>query len=122
MINIYLDDLRPAPEGFILARNVKECQNLIINNRGKVNILSLDHDLGKGKTGYDLVKWLSFYNEREGYGENYFPKEIYLHTMNPVGRMNIYQLLEYYKPDDVKLHNKPMVLKDRLEMRQINEK
>jgi hypothetical protein len=110
MINIYLDDLRPAPEGFILAKNVKECQNLIINNRGKVNILSLDHDLGEGKTGYDFTKWLAFYNGKMGYGENLFPNKIFLHTANPVGRANMYQLLEHYKPDYVKIYKSPMVI------------
>jgi len=112
MVNIYLDDYRSAPDGFILVKTVKECQKLIKEHKGNINILSLDHDLGEGKTGYDLVKWLSFYNGKKGYGENYFPKEIYLHTMNPVGRMNMNQLLEHYKPDCVKLYNSPMVLKD----------
>ena len=107
-INIYLDDLRPAPKGFVLVKTVKECQILMMNNKGKINILSLDHDLGKGKTGYDLVKWLVFYNGKEGYGENLFPNKIYLHTANPVGRENMYRLLEHYKPDYVKIYNSPI--------------
>jgi len=55
MINVYLDDFRPCPKGFVLARNVEECLELL--SSCKVNILSLDHDLGYGEpTGYDLVK------------------------------------------------------------------
>jgi hypothetical protein len=110
MINIYLDDLRPAPDGFILVKSVKKCQRLIKDNKGNINILSLDHDLGEGKTGYDLVKWLCFYNGRDGYEENLFPNKIFLHTANPVGRINMYRLLEHYKPDYVKIYNSPMVI------------
>ena len=103
MINVFMDDLRQSPEGFILARNALECRLLLLEN--EVNILSLDHDLGDTETGYDFVKWLV---EAGMYEVSIYPKVIYLHTANPVGRHNMFQLLERYKPDWVKLHNSPM--------------
>lgn len=105
MINIYLDDLRPCPEGFTLARNATDCSILLRNNA--VNALSLDHDLGEADvlTGYDLCKWLI----EEGISNPViYPNQIFLHTANGVGRDNMFKLLERYKPDWVKLHRSPM--------------
>ena len=59
-INIFLDDIRKCPDGFIAARTVEEAIKLFKYN---VNIISLDHDLGQDengnlrKTGYDFVKY-----------------------------------------------------------------
>lgn len=109
MINVYLDDLRDCPERFILARNALECRLLLLSN--DVNILSLDHDLGEvdAETGYDFCKWLV---EAGEYETKIYPKEIYLHTANGVGRDNMYQLLNRYKPEWVKLHRSPMPSND----------
>jgi len=113
MVNIYLDDCRDAPKGFLLAKNTIECECLLVKYKGQVNILSLDHDLGeedrKG-TGYDVVKWLCYYYQQND--DNLFPKQIYLHSANPVGRFNMYQLLERYKPEDVKLYNSPILFRE----------
>ena len=38
-MNVYLDDVRNAPEGFVLVKTVEECKELLLNN--KVNILFL---------------------------------------------------------------------------------
>ena len=105
MINLYLDDLRPCPDNFTLARNALECRLLLLSN--DVNTLSLDHDLGEvdAETGYDLCKWLV---ELGNYESSIYPKQIFLHTANGVGRDNMFKLLERYKPDWVKLHRGPM--------------
>jgi hypothetical protein len=98
MINIFLDDLRQCPEGFILVKNVSECKKLLIEN--EVNILSLDHDLGlHDETGYNIALFLV--EELQSFGRNYWPNEIYLHTDNPVGRQNMFQLLDRWKPEGV---------------------
>ena len=111
MVNIYLDDCRDAPEGFLLVKNAIDCQCMFSKYKSNVNILSLDHDLGENieyiGTGYDVVKWLVYYFVMND--DNYFPKQIYLHTVNPVGRQNMYEMLMRYKPDDVKVYNGPMV-------------
>lgn len=99
MINVYLDDFRPCPKGFVLARNMEECLTLLSNS--KVNILSLDHDLGIGEpTGYDLV--------RQMVEKGYYANEIYLHSSSASGRMNMYQLLQKHKPEHVAIYNYPM--------------
>jgi hypothetical protein len=60
LVNVYLDDLRDYPEGFVLAKTCEEALELFANN--KVNILSLNNDLGMDQegnlllSGYDFVK------------------------------------------------------------------
>lgn len=105
MINIYLDDLRDCPERFTIARDTTECRWLFLNN--EVNILSLDHDLGDAdeETGYDFCKWLVEWGLLK---PNIYPKEIFLHTANGVGRDNMFKLLDRYKPNWCKLHRSPM--------------
>ena len=96
MISIYLDDLRQPKYNFMhIARNYEDCIDLLENN--KVQILSLDHDLGgESKTGYDVCKYIVQYD--------LWPEEIYMHSMNPVGRDNMYKLLDRYRPESVKLY------------------
>lgn len=88
MINVYVDDIRRCPDGFIVARNYCEAIKLLNNN--EINILSLDHDLGidengAEQNGYDIVKYIC---------ENGIsPKQIYIHTDNVVVRDNMYHTL-----------------------------
>jgi hypothetical protein len=105
MINVFLDDCRQPPEGFTLAKDALKCRLLLLSN--EVNVLSLDHDLcdTDKETGYDFCKWLV---EAGRYEPKIYPREIYLHTANGVGRDNMFKLLERYKPDWVKLHRGPM--------------
>jgi len=94
MINLYVDDLRDIPEGFIGARSCYQAKFYLREH--PIDILSLDHDLGEDEqgnllpTGDDLVYWLI------EYGANKSPliiNEIYLHTDNPVGRDRMYKAL-----------------------------
>lgn len=50
--------------------------------------IDLDHDLGEEKTGYDICKFIV---------SSQFPLlGFHLHTMNPVGKQNMEQLLTHY--------------------------
>lgn len=109
-MNVYLDDLRKCPEGYVLAKTYEDAVKLIENN--SINILSLDHDLGMNsngdlnKTGYDLVKYIC--------ENNVFINTIYIHTDNVVGRENMYQTLLGAKrrgfiSDKCKIYNFPIV-------------
>lgn len=48
--------------------------------------VSLDHDLGERKSGYDVVKWM-IENGR-------LPGRVILHTANPVGRNSMREALQ----------------------------
>jgi hypothetical protein len=93
MVNIWLDDIRPAPVGWLWAKTADECNGYLNENKGNVNMLSLDHDLGDDEvfgTGFSVCKYLIAYDKC-------FPRKIYLHTANPIGRENMYGLLINYK-------------------------
>lgn len=74
---------------FVVARTYEEAIHIMENNR--VDILTLDHDLGEDvdgvelPNGYDLVKYFCEQGLRAD--------RIYLHTDNPVGRKNMYETL-----------------------------
>ncbi|WP_425434614.1 cyclic-phosphate processing receiver domain-containing protein [Paenibacillus catalpae] len=99
MIHVYLDDYRPCPKGFVLARNAAECKLLIDSE--PIDILSLDYDLGWNEpTGYEVVRYLV---ESARY-----PKKVYLHTSSTAGRMQMYHMLSSHAPLDMKIMNGPM--------------
>lgn len=112
---LFLDDLRNPPhKDFYVARTVEDaivaCEQFNMRSDGKF-IISLDHDLGGEdgsylKTGYDFCKWLI---EECYYDPHFFPpSEIYLHTANPVGRDNMYQLLKHNMPSMTKIYRSPV--------------
>jgi hypothetical protein len=106
-VKLYLDDVRPCPLGWTLAKTVRAAQILL--HSGLVTDASLDHDLGacesclaewrKGErvhempncehfgTGYTLVCWM----EKTGI----WPKnKTTVHSMNPVGRARMQQAID----------------------------
>lgn len=61
LVNIYLDDERATPEGFIRTYTPQETIDLLKKNKGEVGFLSLDHDLSDDDgigTGYHVVVWI----------------------------------------------------------------
>lgn len=107
--HIYLDDIRPAPDGWTLVKDFDECVAALQNG---CDYLSLDHDLAEEhyveSTGY---MGQPVYRERTGYDvclwmvqNQVWPRiSITLHTANPVGRRAMRQLLVRHKPEHVQL-------------------
>ncbi|MFF2479469.1 cyclic-phosphate processing receiver domain-containing protein [Paenibacillus sp. NPDC058071] len=99
MIHVYLDDYRPCPAGFVLARNAEECKLLVDSE--PIGILSLDYDLGWSEpTGYEVVRHIV--------ESGRFPQQVYLHTSSAAGRMQMYHMLSQHAPMSVRLNNGPM--------------
>ncbi len=90
-MKIWLDDIRPAPDGYVHCRSVNEAKKLIVENKDKIELIDCDHDLGDyacdGGDGIKLLDWLA---------ENCLYYPIALHTMNPVGRENMQRLVDRY--------------------------
>ncbi len=99
MIRIFLDDCRPCPDGYILAKNYIEMIKLLEENKGQIEGISLDHDLGEDKSGYDVCKWMVE-------NDNYPEKFITIHSSNPIGVKNMMQLLDRYAPDTCDIRDK----------------
>lgn len=99
MINVFLDDSRPCPEGFVHAKSAQEC--ILLLKECKVRILSLDFHLGwDGGTGLDVARFIA--------AQGTYPEEIYLHSSDAVGRMRMYETLMQNKPEQVKIYNHPI--------------
>lgn len=99
MINLYLDDLRPCPPHFVLALTAEQCKTILAEE--EVNILSLDFDLGMDEpTGYEVVRYVV--------DSGRYPREIFLHTSSPAGRMEMFEKLKRHAPSHVIIHNGPM--------------
>ena len=105
MINVYMDDMRRRPPGFVLARTTGEC--LLMLRESPVNILSLDYDMGpEDVSGSEVAKRIVL--------EGLFPREIYLHTSSLQGRKEMYETLYCALLETTLLHNGPLGF-DRLE-------
>jgi hypothetical protein len=113
-MKMWLDDVRPAPEGWVHVKTVAQAQALM--RTGMVVEASLDHDLGAcpkciengdhigdmttpettfmnwckhWTTGYDLVVWMA----DTGLWPKQKPK---VHSANPVGRLRMQGVIERY--------------------------
>lgn len=111
LINLYVDDLRDCPKGYTIARTYQEALDVLQSETVKVDILTLDHDLGEDENGkelpngYDLVKYFCEYGLRAN--------KIYLHTDNPVGRKNMYETLlaarrRGFIDEDIEIYHYPI--------------
>lgn len=104
MIKMFLDDIRPCPEGWVLVKTAREAIELL--KTGQVIEASLDHDLGECEmcegshnpwcscechwNGYTVMKWIE--------ENNMWPKEgIWLHSNNPVGLANMQAVIDRHE-------------------------
>lgn len=116
-MNLWLDDIRPAPAGWLHAKTVDEAKAYL--QTGQIIRASLDHDLGacdkcNGKTA---EQWLEEHNYKsmpncEHFGTGYtlvcwmeetgiWPKEKpTVHSANPAGRARMQMVIdkEWRKP------------------------
>lgn len=77
-MKLYLDDERKTPEGWERAYHVHEVIEKL--KTGKVEMLSLDNDLGSGEPeGYEAICWI----EKEVFtNPSFVPPTILIHTAN----------------------------------------
>ena len=107
-MKLWLDDVRPAPKGYVWCKSVNSAKRTIINFEltvenaldeydfpsaelwnMKIELIDCDHDLGEyavdGGDGVKLLDWL------EETGRNY---PIRIHSMNPVGVENMRRIIQ----------------------------
>ena len=107
-MKLWVDDVRPAPEGYVWCRSVRDAITTIklretrIENilqrytpsemRMKdlsIQIIDIDHDAGDyANDGGDYIKLLDWLEET---GRNY---PIRIHSMNPVGVENMRRIIQ----------------------------
>ena len=90
MMKIWVDDIRPAPQGYMWIVNATEAIKTILAFRNDIEEISLDHDAGNYVAyGGDYIKILDIMEEK---GINNI--SIHLHTANPVGRENMRRIIK----------------------------
>lgn len=96
-MKLWIDDLRPAPEGYKWVKTVNEakthcCRALNPNKELLIEEFDLDHDAGDYEQDYiELLKWL----EEKAYTQNWVINSVFkLHTGNIVGRNNMNAIIE----------------------------
>ena len=110
-MKLWIDDVRPAPEGYYWCRSVNQAKRVILvcesddenehnhlnlrdNNIDKkstyqIELLDVDHDAGYyAQFGGDFIKLLDWL---EATGRNY---PIRIHSANPVGVQNMRRIIE----------------------------
>ncbi len=106
-VNVFLDDYRHCPQGYILARNIDECIDLL--NHFSIDHLSLDHDLeSKTRNGLMLVHFMV---------ENQlFAERITIHSANSGAGKRMYNYFkeaqsEMKMPQSIKVMLRPLPLR-----------
>ena len=81
-MKVYLDDERRTPDGWIRVYWPEEAIELL--RTGKVEEISLDHDLGDDEhgTGYDVVLWI----EEAVITQGIIPPKMGVHSANSSAR------------------------------------
>lgn len=90
-MKIWIDDVRPAPDGYIWIKSVNEAKKVITYYENLINIdvIDIDHDAGQYlEDGGDYICLLDWFEET---GRNY---PIHIHSMNPVGVENMKRIIQ----------------------------
>lgn len=100
-MKLWIDDVRPAPEGYEWCKSVNEAIKAIVDTEEyakiprmfdcnfSITLLNIDHDAGDyASDGGDYIKLLDWLEET---GRNY---PIHIHSMNPVGVENMRRIIQ----------------------------
>ena len=97
-MKLWIDDVRPAPEGYFWCKSVNEakqkielneCANKTNHFKYPISLIDIDHDAGDyAFDGGDYVKLLDWLEET---GRNY---PIHIHSANPVGIANMRRIIQ----------------------------
>ena len=98
-MKLWIDDVRPALDGYFWCKSVNQAINIIStygyrvdwdnNIVDEIELIDIDHDAGNyAKDGGDYIKLLNWLEET---GRNY---PIRIHSMNPVGVKNMRRIIQ----------------------------
>ena len=107
-MKLWVDDVRPAPDGYVWCKSVNETKNIIVNANANfvrscenglpnenfiIDIISLDHDAGDyASDGGDYIRLLDWIEWLyDGHGTNI---KFHIHSMNPVGVYNMRRIIQ----------------------------
>lgn len=105
-INVFLDDYRKPPEGYVLAETIDEC--LFLLNNYDIDHLSLDHDLTSNiRNGLMLVEIMI--------QKQLYANRITIHSANSAGGKAMYNCFkqaqhDYLMPQSINIYLRPLPL------------
>ena len=93
ILKIWVDDVRPAQEGYVWLKSVNEVKKYLADPHilcnYEIKLIDLDHDAGDyAKDGGDYIRILD-YLEMVGYNG-----DLRIHSMNPVGVQNMRNIIQ----------------------------
>ena len=93
ILKIWVDDVRPAPEGYVWLKSVNEVKKYLADPHilcnYEISLIDLDHDAGDyAKDGGDYIRILD-YLEMVGYNG-----DLRIHSMNAVGVQNMRNIIQ----------------------------
>lgn len=108
-MKLWIDDVRPAPDGFVWCKSVEEAKETIVSANARfadafrkgiepdyslhIELIDLDHDAGDyASNGGDYIKlldWLEWLYDGKGTYTKF-----HIHSMNPVGVENMRRIIE----------------------------
>lgn len=99
-MRIWVDDIRTPPKGWIWCKTSAQTIDLLSNvvtqrayydrpNLFRINVMSLDHDLGGDDTTRPIVLWMC--------ENDFWPVEVRVHSANHVGVEWLEGMIERYK-------------------------
>lgn len=107
-MKLWIDDVRPSPEGYVWCKSVNEAKNAITGAQSKfvrlfkqginddslhIDLIDLDHDAGEyandGGDYIQLLNWLEWL-----YGGKGTYTKFRIHSMNPVGVENMRRIIQ----------------------------
>ena len=97
MMKLWIDDIRPAPDGFIWCKSVNQAKAAITAYEHQYScdniLIDLDHDAGDYfNDGGDYFKILDWLEEKNIVDTGYFFK---IHSKNPVGIMKMKDIIHH---------------------------
>lgn len=96
-MKLWIDDVRPAPEGYVWCKSVNEAiieiryveSAVYFLENDEIELIDIDHDAGDfASDGGDYIRLLDWLEET---GRNY---PIRIHSMNPVGVANMRRIIQ----------------------------
>ena len=95
-MKLWVDDVRPAPEGYVWCKSTLNALHTIYHNVKDIEEISIDHDAGDyAKEGGDFIevmKEMERLTRRKNMDFSHI--KFFLHSANPVGVANMRAIIE----------------------------
>ena len=100
-MKLWIDDCRPAPEGYKWVKTVSEakiwcCQHIDPHKILHIEEFNLDHDAGDYKSsGGDYIELLNWLETKQNCYNWIINSTFKIHSMNPVGVQNMRTIIQH---------------------------